>query len=87
MVPGEAFGLDLFVGWCRSAATGQNGAMDEERWWYNTKTGQVEPDDNHGPNRDVLGPYKSQEEASRALEIARERTEKWDREDKEWEAR
>ena len=58
-----------------------------EQWWYNVKTGQVEPDDNHGPNRDVLGPYETQEEASRALEIARERTEKWDREDREWEAR
>jgi hypothetical protein len=58
-----------------------------ERWWYNTKTGQVEPDDNHGPNRDVLGPYGSQEEAARALEIARERTEKWDAEDREWEKR
>lgn len=63
----------------------QNPGM--ERWWYNTKTGQVEPDDNHGPNRDILGPYGSQEEAARALEIARERTEKWDAEDRDWEKR
>jgi hypothetical protein len=61
--------------------------MTQERWWFNTRTGQVEPDDNHGSNKDVLGPYKSQEEASRALEIARERTEKWDAEDKAWEER
>jgi hypothetical protein len=63
------------------------GQCGRGQWWYNTKTGQVEPDDNHGPNRDVLGPYKTKEDAARALEIARERTEKWDREDREWDAR
>jgi hypothetical protein len=58
-----------------------------DQWWYNTKTGQVEPDDNHGKAKDILGPYKTQEEAARALDIVRERNEKWDREDAEWDKR
>ncbi len=58
-----------------------------DQWWYNVKTGQVEPDDNHGPNRDILGSVQDKEDAARALEIARERTEKWDRDDADWERR
>lgn len=54
-----------------------------ERWWYNTKTNQVEPDDNHAPARDVLGPYSSYADAERALDIVRERNEKWDAEDQD----
>lgn len=52
-------------------------------YWFNTKTGQVEANDDPGRARgaDLLGPYASEGEASRALEIARERTEKWDAED------
>ncbi len=53
-------------------------------YWYNVDTGMVESDQTRGQDATVLGPYDSREEASRALEIARERTEKWDEEDRRW---
>ena len=56
-------------------------------YWYNTATGQVETDDNRGQAQDVMGPYDTEEEAAHALQSARERTEKWDAEDREWNAR
>ena len=56
-------------------------------YWYNTATGQVETDDDRGQAQDVMGPYDTAEEASRALQSAHERTEKWDAEDREWNAR
>jgi hypothetical protein len=56
-------------------------------YWYNTATGQVETDDDRGQAQDVMGPYETREEASRALQSARQRTEKWDQEDREWEER
>ena len=54
-------------------------------YWYNVSSGQVESDDNKSQGEDLLGPYASQEEAANALQTARERTEKWDAEDREWE--
>ncbi len=57
------------------------------QWWYNVSTGQVESDDERSLGADVLGPYASRQEAARALELARERTERWDAEDREWEQR
>jgi len=54
------------------------------QYWYNVAKGVVETDDTRGPGEDVLGPYDTPGEAARALEIARERTEKWDAEDREW---
>jgi hypothetical protein len=56
------------------------------QYWYNVAKGVVESDDDRGPGEDVLGPYDTPEEAARALQIARERTEKWDAEDKAWNA-
>ena len=56
-------------------------------YWYNTATGQVETDDDRGQAQDVMGPYDTEEEAAHALQSARERTEKWDAEDREWNAR
>ncbi|MEO7061307.1 MAG: methionine aminopeptidase [Lapillicoccus sp.] len=53
-------------------------------YWYNVKTGQVEDDDNRGQGADVLGPYDSEADAAKALDTARDRTEKWDEEDREW---
>lgn len=53
-------------------------------YWYNVDTGQVETDDTRSQDANVLGPYDSQEAASRALEAAREKTEQWDAEDREW---
>jgi hypothetical protein len=54
-------------------------------YWYNVSSGQVESDDNKSKGEDLLGPYASQEEAANALQTARERTEKWDAEDRQWE--
>jgi hypothetical protein len=54
-------------------------------YWYNVSSGQVESDDNKSQSDDLMGPYASQEEAANALQTARERTEKWDAEDKAWE--
>ena len=31
-----------------------------------------------------MGPYDTEDEASRALEIARQKTERWDEEDRAW---
>ena len=53
-------------------------------YWFNVDTGQVETDDNRSQDANVLGPYDSEDAASRALETARPNTEKWDREDREW---
>ena len=50
---------------------------DERRWWYCLKHHTVEPDPGCRA-KDRLGPYRTQEEASRALETARRRTEEWD---------
>jgi hypothetical protein len=56
-------------------------------YWYNTATGQVETDEDRGQAKDVMGPYETREEAARALQTAHERTEKWDEEDRQWNAR
>lgn len=52
-------------------------------WWYNIVTGKVE----HGPgapNSERLGPYETQGQAANALELARQRNEKWSQEDRVW---
>jgi len=46
-------------------------------YWYCIKHSRVEGHDGC-PNKDRLGPYETQAEASRALETAAERTEAWD---------
>lgn len=51
-------------------------------YWFCLKHHQVEPEEGC-PNKDRLGPYASETEAARALELAAERTEKWD-EDPAW---
>ena len=56
-------------------------------YWFNTSTGQVETDDNRGQSADVMGPYESEDEARNALKSARERTEQWDQEDRDWDSR
>jgi hypothetical protein len=54
-------------------------------YWYNLATGQVETDDNKSQSDDLMGPYDSEADAARALEIAHQRTEAWDDEDRKWE--
>jgi hypothetical protein len=58
--------------------------MEQPQFWFNTRTGQVESDDDKSQSKDLLGPYASREEASHALERARERTETWDEQDRRW---
>jgi hypothetical protein len=58
--------------------------MEQPQFWYNTRTGQVETDENKGQSKDLLGPYPTQAEAAQALETARRRTEDWDEEDRRW---
>lgn len=59
-------------------------------YWYNIGTGQVEEDSETSRKDDLLGPFATREEAAKALEHARENTERWDEEDRrerEWEGR
>ena len=51
-------------------------------FWFCLKHHAVEGTDGC-PNKDRLGPYETEAEASRALEIAAARTEAWD-EDPVW---
>jgi hypothetical protein len=53
-------------------------------YWYNVNTGKVETEEDRGPGEDLMGPYATEAEASRALETAREKTERWDEQDKAW---
>jgi hypothetical protein len=54
--------------------------MDQEQWWYNHKTGEVEQGRKSlGLHRD--GPYPTREEALRAPEIAKQRAIEWEKED------
>ncbi len=58
-------------------------------YWYNTRTGAVEAHDDprRARSADLMGPYGSEDEASRALEIAAARTAAWDeqeRREREW---
>lgn len=53
---------------------------DQEHWWYNHKTGEVEKGrQSLGLHRD--GPFATREEALRAPEIAQERSRAWDEEE------
>lgn len=52
-------------------------------WWYNLLSGQVE--ENEGaPNAERLGPFETEAEAKNAIDHARERNEKWDKENSSW---
>jgi hypothetical protein len=53
-------------------------------FFFNTRTHQVEELSDKSQSKDLLGPYASRAEAERAVQTARERTEQWDREDREW---
>lgn len=53
-------------------------------FWYNVNTRQVEPDETKSAGDNLMGPYDTREEAQRALQAAREKTEAWDEEDRKW---
>jgi hypothetical protein len=52
-------------------------------YYFNTRTGQVEQVEDKSQSKDLLGPYPTRAEAENALSAARERTERWDTEDRE----
>ena len=54
------------------------------QFFYNVSTGQVEDQSNKGQSKDLLGPYPTREAAAAALQTAKERTEKWDEDDRRW---
>jgi len=56
-------------------------------YWYNVSTGAVEEDTNRSPVDRLMGPFDTQADAAQALAHARENTERWDDEDKEWDDR
>lgn len=59
--------------------------MSDDEWFYSLKDGKVvRAEEVRAADR--LGPYPDRETAARALEIARERTEANDREDRRWRA-
>ena len=53
-------------------------------FWFNVRTGQVEDDAHKSPQDRLMGPYDTFAAAEQALSHARENTERWDAEDKEW---
>ncbi|MEP7089828.1 MAG: hypothetical protein ABI776_06925 [Nocardioidaceae bacterium] len=54
---------------------------DDEQFWFCLEHHRVEP--RHGClNKDRLGPYPTEEEASRALAKVQERNEEWDNDPK-----
>jgi hypothetical protein len=58
--------------------------VEQPQFWFNVRTGTVETDYDKSQGKDLMGPYSSADEASRALEAAAERTEKWDEEERRW---
>lgn len=52
-------------------------------YWFNVATGQVE-EGHRSDSTDLMGPYPTREDAGNALQKARENTERWDEEDREW---
>ena len=56
-------------------------------YWYNVDSGKVEDDEHKSAADHLMGPYQTQDEAAGALAKARENTEKWDAEDRDWNAK
>jgi hypothetical protein len=52
---------------------------EQQQWWFNTKTMQVEPGDTPTPGKHLLGPYPTRAEAEHALEKVRERNREYDK--------
>jgi phenylalanine-4-hydroxylase len=53
-------------------------------YWFNVDTGTVETEETRSQGAFVMGPYDSADEAAHALELAHEKSEKWDEEDRRW---
>lgn len=53
-------------------------------YWYDVENDKVIESDPGMFHGKLMGPYDTKDEASRALEIAAERTRKWDAENAAW---
>lgn len=58
--------------------------LTENGYYYNLETGDVEKGMQSSWTR-RMGPYATSEDAAAALAKARQRTEDWDEQDREWE--
>jgi hypothetical protein len=56
-------------------------ANSDEQWWFCTRHMRVEPADTTCAGKDLLGPYKTRDEAAHALDKVKERNEAWDRQE------
>jgi len=61
-----------------------SGHMSAGGFYWCLRHQRVETDDDKCAERFLLGPFDSSEEASHALELVRERNEKWEDEDARW---
>ncbi len=52
--------------------------MADDQWWFDLKTKSAVRDNKVGRSVDRLGPYRTREEAERALERVAERNEAYD---------
>jgi hypothetical protein len=57
--------------------------IDDDQWYYNVITKQVERR-GEGKGTDHLGPYPTREAAEHAIETVRAREDQLKREDREW---
>jgi hypothetical protein len=53
-----------------------------EKFWYNIRTGDVERG-MVSPGVDRVGPFDTENEAANALDLLRERSRKWEEEERE----
>jgi len=53
-------------------------------YWFNVSTGTVEDDTNKSPSDRLMGPFDTYAAAEQALSHAKEKTQRWDVEDKAW---
>jgi hypothetical protein len=58
--------------------------VEQPQFWFNLRTGRVETNNDRSQGKDLLGPYATAAEAEQALQSARERTRRWDDEDRRW---
>lgn len=59
--------------------------LTEHGYYFNVSTGEVEQGMvSSWPHR--MGPYASRDDAAKALETARQRSEAWDEDDKRWDS-
>jgi hypothetical protein len=62
----------------------QGTGLPPHQFWFNVRTGTVETEEDKSQGKDLMGPYATAEEASRALHSAAQRTEEWDEQDRRW---